>query len=289
MNWEKQIGHKIVSTARFDHHATTYEGAVEYFVNRAVQLLQDGIRLQSVQPYRVDDEVVGALAKFDYTDSAHVVSSSSLYVLAPHRGNGYFSEWLRKEFPTVLTTQDCDIVHILKERRSNYFLKGNFTQEKEYQAIADYYRYQRARRSGVPYMNHIDEGLAILNIHGANKATKLAYCLHPIFQGDQDLRRNLRFVKRINPSPLVMTYVMEYRKVAQAAQPGGSKPQPSPLEEVNLMLKADKLQNWKDFQMYYPTTDPRTIELEEYFQSWFKALEISYTSTSILQIKPTLR
>ncbi len=288
MNWTKRIGHRIVSNVRFDMYATSYDGAVEYLVNRAVQLLPDRIHLSRIYPHRAGGEVVGAVAEFLHSDDAHVSTSHALYVLNQHRGQGHFKRWLQKELPTVITTKDCNIEHILKEHAFNYTLGARFTEEKEYRAISNYYSYQKAKRSGVPYMNHIDEGIAILNVYGANREARLAYCLHPIFQGDQSLRRNLHLIKTIDPSPLVMTYVMEYRKVTEAARPGGSAPQKSPLDHVNFMLKADKLQNWKDFQEYYPLMDPRTDKLEEYFQSWFRALGIEHPGAGFIKMRPTI-
>jgi hypothetical protein len=53
--------------------------------------------------------------------------------------------------------------------------------------IAEYYGDRRAKRSGVPYINHITEGLVVMDRLGASKVAKDAYCVHPIFQDDATL------------------------------------------------------------------------------------------------------
>ncbi len=60
-------------------------------------------------------------------------------------------------------------------------------EDRHWLAIADYYRDQRAARSGVLYIEHINKGLVILNSISASEAAQQAYCLHPIFQSDHDL------------------------------------------------------------------------------------------------------
>lgn len=48
----------------------------------------------------------------------------------------------------------------------------------------------------------------------------------------------------------------------------------APIPNVNVMLCADKIQNYKDFLLYHKNTHPRAKELDEYFNNWFKALKI---------------
>lgn len=49
----------------------------------------------------------------------------------------------------------------------------------------------------------------------------------------------------------------------------------SPIQIVNDMLKADKIQNYKDFILYHIDTHPRSKELDQYFKNWLKKLEIT--------------
>ena len=61
-------------------------------------------------------------------------------------------------------------------------------------------------------MNHINEGLVILDILQATLQTKEAYCLHPVFQNDEDLSKNFGLLAEIPGD--VVGLVMEYRNIA---------------------------------------------------------------------------
>lgn len=134
-------------------------------------------------------------------------------------------------------------------------------------------------RSGVPLINHIKEGLYVLNVIGADLPTQRAYALHPIFQGDSELARlGSEGVAKFDP--WVVALVMEYRSVANdylSTRPitALTEIRLSPLPQVQQMLVADKVQNRKDFEAYHKGTHPRSVELERYFQNWFERLGIS--------------
>jgi hypothetical protein len=49
----------------------------------------------------------------------------------------------------------------------------------------------------------------------------------------------------------------------------------SPLEEVNKMLVADKIQNRKDFEIYHKENHPRAVELDKYFKNWLLKLSVT--------------
>lgn len=146
----------------------------------------------------------------------------------------------------------------------------------EYQIIKDYYGTRTAQRSGVPLINHIDEGVEILRMIDASENTIRAYCLHPILQNDTDLRNNRELVKNVNYEVLILT--MEYRKTANAylsyrTIKSIDEIELSPLDEVNQMLWADKLQNKKDFMKYHFGKHHRSSELDLYFNNWVQRLE----------------
>lgn len=146
---------------------------------------------------------------------------------------------------------------------------------QEYRLISEFYGTRRARRSNVLLMNHIDEGLKILDRLGASEQTKRAYCLHPIVQSDQDLLNNRHLLSNISSDVIML--VMEYRSIANQylshrVIKNIDEIILSPLHEVNQMLLADKQQNYKDFVLYHKGKHPRSQELELYFNNWLDRL-----------------
>ncbi|WP_224240323.1 hypothetical protein [Hyalangium gracile] len=152
----------------------------------------------------------------------------------------------------------------------------------EHGLIQDFYGTQRARRSQMPLMSHIHEGLAVILYTGASLQAMRAFCLHPLVQSDTDLKRQYAHITQaLEPIPdgaFVLGLAMEYRSVAneylshQPMPPEGIRL--SPLEEVNAMLVGDKVQNRKDFELYHAETHERRARLAEYFQQWCQALRI---------------
>ncbi len=153
---------------------------------------------------------------------------------------------------------------------------------KEYLAVQQFYGTQHAMRSGVPCLNHIDEGLAVLRLIGASEQTKRAFCLHPLLQHDDDLAKTFVRVATITDDPQVLTLAMEYRHIANAtlssrAIDASTEISLGPLPEIRHMLIADKLQNRKDFLRYHATTHPRRVELRHYFDGWLARLGVDET------------
>lgn len=161
---------------------------------------------------------------------------------------------------------------------------------REYQAIRAFYGERTARRSGVRLMNHIDEGLLVLQMIGASEDAKRAFCLHPLFQADPELttvgEAYLRSDPGLDVRPVMLT--MEYRQWANAwlsdkviARGSGpvidyhGEPSPGPLLDVRHMLIADKVQNYKDFLQFHAETHDRRYELRAYFIRWLGCLQVS--------------
>jgi hypothetical protein len=150
------------------------------------------------------------------------------------------------------------------------------------QIIERYYGDKRAKRSGVLYINHIYEGLAVLDHLGATKYVKDAYCLHPIFQDDGTFAENLGSIKLKlgDIDPLTLIFVMEYRNVANRGLNCFQIDDPDkiylgPCDAVRLMLIADKVQNRKDFLKYHLGKHYGSKELDIYFKNWLRKLSLS--------------
>lgn len=152
---------------------------------------------------------------------------------------------------------------------------------REYAAIARAYGDRRARRSQVPLIAHIHEGLAILDAIGASDAAKRAFCLHPLLQDDDSYAANLPRAHELTTDPHVLALALEYRRVANAAlshrdYTGGALDiELSPMPEVNDMLIADKVQNRKDFVLHHLDRHPRSAALDRYFRLWLDRLGVS--------------
>ena len=147
-----------------------------------------------------------------------------------------------------------------------------------YQLIESIYQDRRAHRSQCFLMNHIDEGLVVLSGLQASLAAKQAFCLHPLVQMDEDLRHHEHLLEGL-PSRAV-ALALEYRHIAngylsQRTIESLEDIRLSPLIEVQQMLVADKIQNYKDFIGYHFTTHARSHELWIYFHRWFARLGLS--------------
>ena len=206
----------------------------------------------------------------------------SVYILKSFTGKGIYKELVRDRKLRILTLDECDLVtYLLKNEIEHIVLKHS----NAYKLVQKFYGDQRAERSKVPYIYHIDEGLAILNSLGSNHNTKEAFALHPILQVDEDFIEN----KTMDFSPVPaesLILAMEYRRVANSYL---STSHPSQFvgfscPEIREMLIADKVQNYKDFIRYHASPSkngaglhPKSKELFEYFDYWFKLLDIDYS------------
>ena len=143
-----------------------------------------------------------------------------------------------------------------------------------YEAVRNYYGQARAARSQIPLINHIDQGITILATLRATSQAVQAYCLHPLFQSDNNLAAFRHKLAEFDP--YVIALVMEYRHIANnhLSNSQNTDITLSPLKEVNDMLRADKVQNYKDF-LLYNKNHPNADRLDKYFKRWLKALSIT--------------
>jgi hypothetical protein len=152
--------------------------------------------------------------------------------------------------------------------------------------IAEHYGDRCAERSGVPLMNHITEGLQILDRFGASDSVKAAFCLHPLLQAPADYKANS---ERLATDDMIDVQVfrmaVDYRWAANAYL---CKPETDHWNqhdihqkvghlypELRLLLIADKEQNQKDFMLYHYNKHERSGELKRYFHNWLDYLGVS--------------
>lgn len=156
----------------------------------------------------------------------------------------------------------------------------------EYKLISKFYGKKVAARSKVPLINHINEGLEILEAIGASKASALGFCLHPLVQDKKQLKKTLDDDLLISCSFEAINAAFEYRYIANAylceASTDGWNTDKlhnllSPIcDTIRDMLIADKIQNRKDFLLYHATTHSRAPQLLWYFNNWIDFLSELY-------------
>lgn len=145
---------------------------------------------------------------------------------------------------------------------------------KEYSTILDFYGNKVAKRSNVPLMNHINEGIQYLQKWNRSLDEQKAFAIHPIVQNSENID-----VSWSAALPLAI----EYRDVANSylCRPETDyirTPQQLmkvigiPSIECRFLLLADKVQNQKDFRMYHWLSHDRRFELERYFNLWIQTL-----------------
>lgn len=147
-----------------------------------------------------------------------------------------------------------------------------------YELIQAYYKGKRAKRSGVPYMRHIDEGISVLKARDASSCVIAAYSIHPLLQDDAEVLVNVEKVRLVSNRILVLA--MEYRNVANRGLSCYQIDNPAsiylgPFKEVHEMLVADKVQNYKDFLIYHLGKHEKSSELDRYFRNWLRALDVT--------------
>lgn len=150
-----------------------------------------------------------------------------------------------------------------------------------YLAISNHYGDRVAKRTQVPLMNHINEGLEILRFMGSDFSAMEAYCLHPLVQDKTDLKVAIdhNTLDQYDIKSSLILIAMEYRQVANYylssdVCDNAKNATPSYFDVVNDMLIADKIQNYKDFMKHHFESHPNYLRLYTYFHQWFQALDL---------------
>jgi hypothetical protein len=273
--------------------------AYEYYRNRSRQVLPLGWDwCEEIHSYEWGVET-------RFTQRKTGILHRSALVWSDHTRNGHYTAWLQGGGSDPVVVLDaCDRVrHFLSEHpppsgyalvysrlgssisfgpggdytgNSEYF-HNMFQVEKSLALIEEVYGDRRARRSGLPLVFHIWEGIRILQELGASADTIAAWCLHPIVQADEDFKQVLRggLLRRVD-NPVALALAVEYRACANSYL---SHMEPKvPLagrffDEIRLMLIADKIQNRKDF-WHNPLVEDRE-RLSAYYEEWLRALGVS--------------
>lgn len=256
-----------MTESEINYDATTIEEAQEYLKFRYLQLKKFGVTVNE-EIYTKDSIIT--LYDIDGKPSLY----GSIYVLAQHRGKQVFIKRLQQFMIQILTLGECQIQGYLEKIKCEHRVIHH---SLSYKCIQEYYGDKKTKRTGVPLMNHIEEGGAILHQLGASNITKNAYYLHPILQSDEEFVKNKSMdFDGINPESLILA--MEYRRVANSYLSHMHQDEfvGFPCEEIRQMLIADKVQNYKDFMQYHYGRHERSAELYSYFNNWFDLLEIEY-------------
>jgi len=250
---------------RFNFDANTEEEAIKYLKARAKQLLRFGFKL--------NDIIIPERGVIDAYFEKDGKLYQSIYILNDYRGEGLYKKYIIND---ILTSDDCGISGYLTKNNIE-FISVDLYEFEEYKIISDFYGSKIAKRSGVELMNHIDEGLAILEHIGASNIAKRAYCLHPIIQSDDDLFDNRHLLKAVDSEVIIAT--VEYRSVANEYLSTRDiksidEIRLSPLNDVCDMLIADKIQNRKDFELYHLGKHIKSDRLDKYFKNWLERLNV---------------
>lgn len=157
----------------------------------------------------------------------------------------------------------------------------------EYKLISKIYSDTSAKRTKIPYMNHIIEGCRVLLSLKASDEVIKAYCLHPLFQVNKYQSKFLELNGYAYCDKRAMGLAVMYANSANGflCRPWTDdwtektfeketqfldmmSECPEDYHDVMLMLLADKLQNQKDFMEHHLYKHERSEELYRYFVFW---------------------
>ncbi len=269
---------------RLNKDAETEQDVIQYFKTRRLQVSQNKVTWDNI----LYKNKFGYL--LDFTDANGTVYSS-FYVLKQNRHLGYSKKLIKEINKTICTVEDCDIISFLSRQGKDFIVLKGIFDTPEYKIVENFYGDGKAKRSEVFFMNHIDEGVIILNHLNKSIKSQTAFCLHPLVQDSKNLLNNFNQLNSTVDS-YSLGLALEYRNIANAYLSKRNisnidEIDLSPLSEVNDMLIADKIQNYKDFLIYHKDTHPRSKELEHYFNNWLEKLDCKKEFLSYVEYSKT--
>jgi len=141
-----------------------------------------------------------------------------------------------------------------------------------FEVISEFYGDRKAERSQVPLINHITEGLAILDMIQASQIAKDAFCFHPLVQCNV---LGFDYLKDYAPYVLTVEYSNRANDYLCCPDTDYVSSNDDIFGLVGLMSKdcrdmliADKIQNRKDFTIHHSGSHKRSMELNSYFDKW---------------------
>lgn len=159
----------------------------------------------------------------------------------------------------------------------------DFTEWHSFQQISRYYGATTTKRTKLPWINHIIEGVVLIHQLNGSEPAADAFCWHPLIQSDDTYLETLAEIQRyynLNTSGDALINALGYRDAANRWLRGvvtkDNQPKKHPLEDVNIMLMADKIQNRKDFEAnekLFSVEDASSLHY--YFDCWFTTLGIT--------------
>lgn len=180
--------------------------------------------------------------------------------------------------------------------------KSSARVHKYYKVIEEFYK-DKATSKGIPYINHIDEGVGHLeNLHVSDVIIN-AFILHPFVQcvnlkgtykdcllTEKELEKHINIFEI---KPEIAYELLLYRKFANSylcrpetddytiIEAYEDVEELAKYQNTIRMLIADKLQNFKDF-LLYRQDHPRAKQLTTYFTYWLSILADMVDSSSIV-------
>jgi len=141
-----------------------------------------------------------------------------------------------------------------------------------FEVISEFYGDGKAERSQVPFINHIKEGLEIMDLIQSSDVAKDAFCIHPIIQceaiGFDFLKECAEYSLAVEYSEKANAYlccpktdyIFSNEDIFNLIGPMS--------KDCRDMLIADKMQNRKDFIRHHLGSHKRSDELDSYFNKW---------------------
>ena len=228
---------------RFNSQAVELNEILQYIQNRCTQSLScDGYHYGWNGQYEcvLEDAAIKVnITKF--IEKNREEQFVYYYVRPDYRKDDKVIDYIVNESSELIVETDSFLLDRLNGRKVAYWEKCNFV---EYQAVEKAYGDHHAERSGVHLINHIDEGMYILKKVGASELAQKAYILHPLIQGDSEIKEffNNQLLNDDNRNKWDIRVIMlatEYRNIANAYLSHCASSETfalSSLKEVNQML-----------------------------------------------------